>query len=481
LFILDDTIAALASAAGSAGRGIIRCSGPNVLNVLNKRFQPDDSESWTNVQRARRHPGLWKLGIQASGETEHVDLAASVMLQVEIYLWPNSRSYTGQRQAEIHTIGSPPLLETLLGDLFAAGARPAQPGEFTLRAFLAGRMDLLQAEAVLGVIDAANSQTLQVALTQLAGGVSARLTELRTELVDLLADLEAGLDFAEEGIEFVSRSVLVHRITAARDELQLLLERACSRARHAARPRVVLAGAPNAGKSTLFNALIGRESALVSPIPGTTRDYLIAPIDWQGTGWDLVDTAGWEPSDDPLLHAAFELRHAQLDQADLVVQCLAAEEWEARQFLNTNSPAGQKPLEPQAGGYGKNSSEILRVITKSDLIPTGAVLTDREVWQVSAQSGAGLEQLKTAIAQQLAREAGSDAGILGSTLARCRDSLAGATAALTRAMELATNGGGEEFLATDVREALDELGRITGAFYTDDLLDRIFSKFCIGK
>lgn len=452
LFLLDDTIAALASAAGPGARGIVRCSGPDVVDFLNQRFQPQDEIAWRECSRAARHPGQWKL--QSTGRS----------LPVDIYLWPNSRSYTGQRQAELHTIGSPPLLEALLGDLFAAGARPAQPGEFTLRAFLAGRVDLLQAEAVLGVIDADDHQELQTALTQLAGGVSYRLTQMRAELLDLLADLEAGLDFTEEGLEFVSRTVLVDRIVAARDELQQILQRAHSRLRHSARPRIVIAGRPNAGKSTLFNALIGRSAALVSPIAGTTRDYLTAEVDWDGVPLELVDTAGWEETSDAILKLSLDLRSTQLERATLILHCCTFDEITGAAEIATT-----------------DESPDLQVLTKSDTVPLDQQAAVADWIPVSARTGQGITALRSRIATALRSTSAGESDILGSTAARCRDSLERAIAALSRAADLAEEGGGDEFLATDVRETLDELGQITGAIYTDDLLDRIFSKFCIGK
>jgi tRNA modification GTPase len=488
MFILDDTIAALASAPGAGGRGIIRCSGPRVLDVLGNRFLPDNFESWSKSRIARRHPGSWQLG-GTSPEEDATSKSAPVRLRMDVYLWPNQRSYTGQRQAELHMLGSPPLLEAVLGDLFTSGARPAQPGEFTLRAFLAGRMDLLQAEAVLGVIDASDSRSLQLALTQLAGGVSQRLTVMRAELIDLLADLEAGLDFTEEGIEFVSRTVLAERITAARDELRILLERSSSRARHAARPRVVLAGPPNAGKSTLFNVLAGRHAALVSSVAGTTRDYLVVPIEWQGISWDLVDTAGWEHSEDLILKSAQELRKTQIEQADLVIECIASDDDLGGNASNHQTSPSKSYLAVQSDSHptaGLSSNcddancDVLRVLTKCELAREGSE-TGGGLLRVSAHTGEGLVLLRQEITRALSLRNASDAGVLGSTLARCRDSLERATAALSRAVDLAVEGGGDEFLATDVREALDELGSITGAFYTDDLLDRIFSKFCIGK
>ncbi len=452
MFLLNDTIAALATAAGSGGRGIIRCSGPNVVNVLNRRFVPQDETAWETCSNARRHTGLWHL--KDTGRQVHLD----------VYLWPNRRSYTGQPQAELHTVGSPPILETILGDLFEAGVRPAQAGEFTLRAFLAGRVDLLQAEAVLGVIDAADHLELQTALAQLAGGISHRLTELRVEFLDLLADLEAGLDFTEEGLEFVSRDVLVERVLSARNELQRLLASTETRTRHAARSRVVIAGPPNAGKSTLFNALLGRSAALVSPIAGTTRDYLTAEVDWHGVALELVDTAGLEETHDAILQVALQLRAGQIQQADLVLHCTAADDArDGHPIAHSDSP------------------QALHVITKADLFPISDLAESSSCIWISAVTGQGIESLKSQVAKLLSAEQEGESHILGSSAARCRDSLEHAIAALSRAAELANAGGGDEFLATDVREALDELGRITGALYTDDLLDRIFSKFCIGK
>ncbi|MES2789897.1 MAG: tRNA uridine-5-carboxymethylaminomethyl(34) synthesis GTPase MnmE [Planctomycetota bacterium] len=462
MFLLDDTIAALASAAGPGGRGIIRCSGPQVVEVLNRRFVPRNQAAWTASSTAARHSGLWEL--QTTGRQVPVDL----------YLWPNRRSYTGQPQAELHTIGSPPILEAMLGDLFEAGVRPAQAGEFTLRAFLAGRVDLLQAEAVLGVIDAADHVELQTALAQLAGGISHRLTELRVEFLDLLADLEAGLDFTEEGLEFVSREVLVERVISARNELQRLLASTETRTRHAARSRVVIAGPPNAGKSTLFNALVGRSAALVSPIAGTTRDYLTAEVDWHGAAVELVDTAGLEETSDAILQVALQLRAGQIKQADLILHCTAADDTNARQEIAIFD-AHQLQVDRSS------SPQSLQVITKSDTANTSDWPRNSARIMISALTGQNLNVLKSKVAELLSAEQEGETHILGSSAARCRDSLEHAIAALSRAADLAAEGGGDEFLATDVREALDELGRITGALYTDDLLDRIFSKFCIGK
>ena len=209
---LDDTIAALASAPGVGGRGIVRVSGGDVRRVLEQHFTPSDGERWTKATRAERHVGEWRLAVDVPWDD--APFQNGLRLPVEVCLWPSKRSYTGQPLAELHLIGSPPLLEAVLTQLCRSGCRSARPGEFTLRAFLAGRLDLLQAEAVLGVIDAADHVELEQALRQLAGGISQQMGTLRADLLDLLADLEAGLDFVDEDIEFVTKTATLNRIAA---------------------------------------------------------------------------------------------------------------------------------------------------------------------------------------------------------------------------------------------------------------------------
>ena len=298
-------------------------------------------------------------------------------LPVLLYLWPTRRSYTGQPVVEIHAPGSPPLLEAVLADLFQRGVRPAAAGEFTLRAFLSGRIDLVQAEAVLGVIDAADTQHLTAALRQLAGGVSGRIARLRDGLMDLLADLEAGLDFVDEDIQFISRDEVVRRISAAEVEVDELLAQCESRMQSTGRVRVVLAGLPNAGKSTLFNALVGREAALISRTAGTTRDYLRGTVDWQGLAVELIDTAGWEGEGagergsaaeepvragwDGISQAAHALGQNQWEQADLIIWCSACD-LEPR----------ERQLEAQLlASLRRDGRPLLVVRTKADLDPTG--------------------------------------------------------------------------------------------------------------
>lgn len=455
-YALEDTIAALGSAPGPSLRAIVRVSGPAARAVLSGVFVPDDRDRWGAPRGAARHAGALCLS------------AADIRLPAAVYLWPTSRSVTGQPLGEVHFVGSPPLVNAVLEELYAHGARPARAGEFTLRAFLAGRVDLLQAEAVLGVIDAPDEHTLRMALAQLAGGVSQRLAEVHEQLLLDLADLEAGLDFVEEDIEFVSRGEFGARLHRAVNFLERLLEQATHRMPAQARARVVLAGPPNAGKSTLFNALVGRAAALVSASRGTTRDYLSAAVMWDGQEIELVDTAGIEESGDMVLAAAGDAREKLLATADVVLICLPADASVAEQ-------AQHRALRALTAA---DRAATLVVSTKADLVDCDA--GDADV-SVSARTGAGLDQLMARVVTCVHRREEHAGELLGSTGARCRDSLRQALAAIGEARRLAGNSAGDELIAVELREALDHLGRIVGRVYTDDVLDRIFSRFCIGK
>ena len=447
----DDTIAALASAPGPGERGIVRISGRQTGQILANWFRCDDNTSGSIPQR--RIPWRSEGTVAISGFWSDCPVA--------LHYWPGPRSYTGECLAELHTVGSPPLLEGLLGELFRRGARPAEPGEFTLRAFLAGRIDLMQAEAVLGVIDAQDEDELRTALRQLAGGLSGGLASLRSDLLDLLADLEAGLDFADEPIEFVAHRELARRLDLAVQTLAPLRRQLAERSRSEARWRVVLTGPPNAGKSTLFNALAGRLAAVVSAEPGTTRDFLTAELDLEGVPIVLVDTAGTELPRNAIEQAAQSQRAGQLSQADLIIDCAP---WGARDEWN-NLPDGN----------------VLWITTKSDLGSQEAREREGAKLPVSIHEATSLQRLRKAVASRLTGRGAHRRQFVGSTAIRVKESLELAEASLNRAVGLAHAERDEDLLALEIREALQELGRITGAVYTDDILDRIFSRFCIGK
>lgn len=461
----EDTIAAIASPPGGGVRGILRISGTNVRECVERVFRREPG----NQQKPPREPQADLPTVSAP--TAIIGLltldGAEASLPCELYYWPTQRSFTGEPVAEFHTLGSPPLLDAALRQIGSAGARVAEPGEFTLRAFLAGRLDLTQAEAVLGVIDAADPREFQVALTQLAGGLAGPLHKLRDQLLDLLAHLEAGFDFADEDLPFITAEELQRQITAAADTIARLAHQMASRRDAADLVRVVLRGWPNTGKSSLFNALAGRDGAIVSDVPGTTRDYLTAELHLDGVQCLLVDTAGVElesagPSGD-LWQAAQAATEEQSRQAHVQVLCLdnarPLNAWEYAQL----SLDGQPPL---------------LVVTKTDA-PRRTDLVQRAI-ATSSVTGQGIDVLERRLRDLVLAARASNSEVVAGTAARCHESLRLAGECLERAGELVRLGG-EELVAAEVRVALEELGKVVGTVYTDDVLDRIFSRFCIGK
>ena len=454
MYPLDDTIVAVSSPPGGAARGIVRLSGPDAMAVLCARFRPDCGDVVVPDDHATVTPGMLKIDGLASG------------LPGDAYLWPAGHSYTGQPVVELHTLGSPPLLDAAVATFCAAGARLAGPGEFTLRAFLAGRLDLTQAEAVLGVIDAADRRQLDVALAQLAGGLGGPLQAIRDELIDLLAHLEAGFDFADEDLAFIEPEQLNEGLEHATETVRQIAAQMASRDRADAVVRVVLCGPPNAGKSSLFNALAGKDDALVSPQAGTTRDYLTVELDFDGLRCLLVDTAGTAAGATPATgntidHAAQALVTSQHEQADVRIVCIDA-----------TRPGEEAIAEESAAG-------TILVATKVDAAPSSRI--PAEMLETSSLTGQGIEALREAIHQAARQFNSAPADVVAGTALRCRESLRTAEAALLRAGEILRDDGGEELVAAEIRVALEELGKVVGAVYTDDVLDRVFSRFCIGK
>lgn len=510
MLVRDDTIAAIASPPGGGLRGIVRVSGPAAESIWRAFCTPLMEDAGVNARVLRvvmRLPPPWPA------------------VAARVFWWPGSRSYTRQPVAELHVPGSPPLLDAILAAVCQLGARLAEPGEFTLRAFLSGRIDLTQAEAVLGVIDARTRRELDQALEQLAGGLAGPLRELRQRLLHTLAELEAGLDFVEEDIEFVSARQLHDSVAASCLEVERLSARLQARGSGSGLPRVVLLGLPNAGKSSLWNALAGAlgddQAALVADRPGTTRDYLEREVDFHGRRCLLVDTAGWEPlpadapvadapvADDPVADAAQQATRRQRDRAEVRVICrdAAAMASSSAVPLRALPDAAYAPLSGPLGEWEFDENSQLLVGTKADLLATVPPASGTEIW-VSSRTGAGLADLRRMIAERLERLADAESSVVAGTAVRCQDSLRRATESLARAAalariaagltderetatsddsiwpgELAVHGahGRDEYIAAELRLALDALGQVAGAVHSEDILDVVFSRFCIGK
>lgn len=452
-FELEDTIAAIASPPGPAQRGIVRVSGPRTVGVLQTLL----GDEVLHVSAPTR------LSTQLTTEE------FGSPLPVNILLWPNSRSYTGQPLAEIHAIGAPPILELLMAILCRCGVRAAERGEFTMRAFLNGRIDLVQAEAVLGVIDAADHDELQAALTQLGGGLTTQLQTIRDTIIAILGDLEAGLDFVEEDIEFISEDEIIRRLNTAYSTLDRLYSDSQQRLPAGYRPRVVLAGLPNAGKSTLFNCLTKEQQAIESEIAGTTRDYLSGILSLDSWTVELLDTAGREQPRDGITASAELLAEQQRQSADLVIWCRAAD----------LAPADQDIDQQLQEECRRSCSHVLSLTTCSDRQPDLHKVSGSLA--VSVVTKDGLEELRAAILDRLSGTASSRTELLATTSVRCRDSIAKAREAVHDAIKSASTSFGDEITAISLRDALHELRAMLGETWTDDILDHIFSSFCIGK
>ncbi|UCD28726.1 MAG: 50S ribosome-binding GTPase, partial [Planctomycetota bacterium] len=276
---LQDTIVAISSPAGTSLRGIIRLSGPEAFPLASNVFTGNDGKSLTNIPGHKRIVGRIKIDTHSS-------------VPAEAYTFRAPASYTKQDIVELHTIGSPPLLAMLLEQLTAQGARHAEPGEFTARAYFSGAMDLTRVEGVAAIINARNDSQLRASQALLHGKLSKRSTELRDRLADLLALIEAQIDFAEEPIEFVSRNEIINTLDQVTDDIKTLLQNAPSTERLDILPQIMLTGKPNAGKSTLFNQLTGLDRTIQSATAGTTRDVISAPLTVPGGEAMLLESAG---------------------------------------------------------------------------------------------------------------------------------------------------------------------------------------------
>ena len=452
MYVDDDTIVAIASPPTPATRGIVRVTGQDTLRLVNEvtSTQIDCNQSTRFQTSLELPPPLGRL-------------------DASLLVWPGCRSYTGSPSAEIHLPGAKPILDATIAACLNAGARLAKPGEFTMRAFLAGRLDLTQAEAVLGVIDAEDQARFDAAIDQLAGGVSRPLRQLRDRLLNAIAHLEAGLDFVEEDIQFITQRELLTIIDGGLDAVSHLRSQVQERRQLVERFQVVLCGEPNAGKSSLINALAGRSVAIESEQAGTTRDTLHADISWNGVCVRLIDTPGWESNSTGLMQIAQSLSNQAAETADLIVYC-----------VDLSRPSITDREQTELARMAESKSAI-RVGTQIDRGIRWRP-NDQECWiETSSKTGEGIALLRSKIRNFFDNIESSHSEALPSTVMRCQEVIRDATHSLLLAKSLCTESRGEELIAAELRSALTSIGRVTGEVYTDDILDRIFGQFCIGK
>jgi tRNA modification GTPase len=435
----DDTICAISSSAGPAARMIVRLSGP-AARVMALTICPD-LPAQVSARRHRLH---------------FCDL--EVVAWVYGFVWP--RSYTGEEMVEFHLPGNMKLVQLLIGHLQRRGARMAEPGEFTARAYFNGRLDLTRAEGVAAIISAHGERELQAARQLLAGELAGRLRPMMDRLTEALALIEAEIDFVDEPVTFLARPDLRRRLDAILDDLRNLLSNSRRFERLSHQPRVVLVGRPNAGKSTLLNWLAGHDRAIVSPLAGTTRDVLWTEVMLPAGSIHLVDVAGLEMDESPESVVDAQMReHARraIAEADLAV--LVQEVGDPRPPIQVDRPFD------------------LCVDTKADLLkaPAGSV---GDAILISAKTGLGRDNLIGALNRLAFAGDGGEARLALNH--RHVQSIERAADHLQQAAEMAESES-IELLALELRAALDHLGRILGVVSPDELLGEIFSRFCIGK
>lgn len=446
MFSTADTIVAVATPPGRGGIGVVRISGPDAAAIAAKLT---GHEAFTP-----RHATLVRVGAEQAHD------------QAIVTSFPAPASYTGEDVIEISAHGSPVLLNGIVQSAMHAGARLAEPGEFTLRAYLNGRMDLVQAEAVNDLISAVTPLQARSAFDQLEGTLTARIREIDSALFDLSARLEASLDFPEEGYHFVESDHVASELGAVVTMIDALLRdaRAGRLVREGA--QVVIVGRPNAGKSTLFNALAGAGRAIVTDIPGTTRDLLTERIDLAGAVVTLVDTAGIRQMPDNVVEAeGISRARAAVERAHLTLLVLDR----------------SRPLDADDRALleAKDDDRIV-VVSKADLPAAWDVGDVPGAIEISVPTGAGMDRLRAQIVSVLGlRPDYRDTPAI--TNIRHVDLLGRARTALARAQETAGAGLPEELVASDLAEARAALEEITGKRTADDTLHAIFDRFCIGK
>ncbi len=463
---MDDTIVAVSSAPGNAPVGVVRLSGPNAL-LIASQLCPSQEGKLTNVRGHRR--------LQAE-----VCPAPQVRLPAVLYLFRAPHSYTRQDLVEIHTVGSLPVLDWIRQAAMSRGAVAARPGEFTARAFLNGAMNLAEAEGVAAVIRAQTDLQLRASRRMIEGALHQRVEAARDALAELLALVEADIDFAEEPIEFITPADLRQRLGVIASQLDELLTGGPTREQLDALPRILLLGAPNAGKSSLMNALTGIPRALCAPVPGTTRDILSAPLRLGRGEAVLLDAAGVDESSDEVIAQARTMALATAQRVDLV--CLV---------VDVTRIGDDRVL---AAAATLNLPYVVVAANKCDLIPPETLPSMIEhlvgmklghVCAVSALQHTGLDDLHRAFLDGIGRTPGSVLSEAILLSERQQSTIRDARDALQRAADIAASAAETidcaDILAFELREALDALAAVTGAVTTEDLLARVFANFCIGK
>ena len=457
-----DTIAAIATGHSPTAIGIVRVSGDGCFALCDKVFRAANSRPFSGQPSHKM-----AFGEMLDGQGRVIDQGLAVR-------FPGPHSYTGEDSAEFHCHGSPVVLRELLSALFAAGARQAKAGEFTQRAFLNGRLDLTQAEAVIDLIDAETAAAARNAAAQLDGGLRRVLEPIQDALLDITSRFYAVVDYPDEDIEDVQPEQVAEALSSAEGQLTALLA-TCQRGKVLkSGVRTAIVGRPNAGKSSLLNALAGYERAIVTDIPGTTRDTVEESVLCGGVLLRLIDTAGIRDTEDIVEQKGVERSRQAITSADLVLAVVDG----------TEKPTG-------VGEIFRLAAECphwIAVYTKRDLAPPYMVLASSPApaappaasVSLSSVTGEGLDKLEKAVSSLFPAGDPKEAGSL-LTDQRQEEAVRRARDAVRRAKDALDSGLTPDAVLTDAEEALDALGELTGRTAKEEIVSRIFSRFCVGK
>ena len=458
-----DTIIALATASGAGAIAVLRVSGPKAISVSNTLFKSIHGKNLLNQPTHTIHLG-------------HIVDGDRVLDEVLVSIYKNPQSYTGEDVVEISCHGSSYIQREILQLFIRNGCRSANPGEFTLRAFLNGKMDLSQAEAVADLIASDSAAAHQIAMQQMRGGFSSEIKKLREELLNFASLIELELDFSEEDVEFADRRQFEDLLQRIVKVLKYLIDSFSTGNVIKNGVPISIIGAPNVGKSTLLNALLNEDKAIVSNIAGTTRDAIEDELIIEGIKFRFIDTAGIRQTDDTVESIGIKKTFAKMAESQVIIQLL-----DASLISKANTADILASLVETKAQYPEK--ETLVVLNKMDLADKALlskVFSELEPLHMSAKTGTGVELLKTKLLDMvhMGKLQNNDTII---TNARHYDALRLALENIQKVQVGMQTGLSGDLLAIDIREALYHFGRITGEISTDDLLGNIFANFCIGK
>ena len=456
---MEDTIAAVATAYGEGGIGIVRISGEDSLAILSEIFELQSGGEITS-----RRMNYGRIIDRENGEM--IDEALAVYMK-------GPKTYTAEDVVEIDCHGSVISLKKTLALVLRKGARLAEPGEFTKRAFLNGRIDLSQAEAVMDIVSAKTEKSFGMAVSQLEGGLSLRVSGIRKELLDLLVDITVNIDYPDEDIEEMTYGYLEERLVLIGDMIDKLLSTASAGRMIRDGIRIAIVGKPNVGKSSLMNSLLREDRAIVTGVPGTTRDTIEEAADIRNIPVFLIDTAGIRDTDDTVEMLGIERTKAAFDKADLVIFVIDASEEMTDEDLEI-----AEALKDRHALVILNKQDLGRRITPEKI---SSMLKQADIIETSLTDGTGVGQIEDVIEELVyGGQISQKESVMVNNVRHTR-LLESSRDSVRDALEMTLRKEALDFIEVDVKSAYSSLGEITGETVTDDVLDEVFSRFCLGK